>query len=83
MVSKVFAGAVQWTQGVYRNNLCCASMPRLHTESRICITENPVYLSEDKLTDQITVNMRVDGQENVYLAESWAYCMNLKSNQRK
>ena len=33
--------------------------------------ENPVYLSEDKLTDQITVNMRVDGQEMWYPIVSW------------
>lgn len=33
--------------------------------------ENPVYLSEDKLTDQITVNMRVEGQEMWYPIVSW------------
>ena len=33
--------------------------------------ENPVYLSDDKLTDQITVNMRVDGQEMWYPIVSW------------
>ena len=33
--------------------------------------ENPVYLSEDKLTDQITVNMRVGGQEMWYPIVSW------------
>lgn len=33
--------------------------------------EDPVYLSESKLTDQITVNMRVDGQELWYPIVSW------------
>ena len=33
--------------------------------------ENPVYLAEGKLTDQITVNMRVDGQEMWYPIVSW------------
>lgn len=33
--------------------------------------ENPVYLSENKLTDQITVNMRVDGKEMWYPIVSW------------
>lgn len=33
--------------------------------------EDPVYLSENKLTDQITVNMRVDGQELWYPIVSW------------
>ena len=33
--------------------------------------EDPVYLSESKLTDQITVNMRVDGQEMWYPIVSW------------
>lgn len=33
--------------------------------------ENPVYLSESKLTDQITVNMRVNGQEMNYPIVSW------------
>jgi hypothetical protein len=33
--------------------------------------EDPVYLSETKLTDQITVNMRVDGQEMWYPIVSW------------
>ena len=33
--------------------------------------EDPVYLSEDKLTDQITVNMRVNGQEMWYPIVSW------------
>ena len=31
----------------------------LHTERLYMHIENPVYLSETKLTDQITVNMRV------------------------
>ena len=33
--------------------------------------EDPVYLSESKLTDQITVNMRVGGQEMWYPIVSW------------
>ena len=33
--------------------------------------EDPVYLSESKLTDQITVNMRVGGQEMGYPSVSW------------
>ena len=33
--------------------------------------EDPVYLSEDKLTDQISVNMRVNGQEMWYPIVSW------------
>lgn len=33
--------------------------------------EDPVYLSESKLTDQITVNMRVNGQEMWYPIVSW------------
>lgn len=33
--------------------------------------EDPVYLSDTKLTDQITVNMRVDGQEMWYPIVSW------------
>lgn len=33
--------------------------------------EDPVYLAEGKLTDQITVNMRVDGQEMWYPIVSW------------
>jgi hypothetical protein len=33
--------------------------------------EDPVYLSESKLTDQITVNMRVNGQEIRYPIVSW------------
>lgn len=33
--------------------------------------ENPVYLSESKLTDQITISMRVGGQEIWYPIVSW------------
>lgn len=33
--------------------------------------EDPVYLSETKLTDQVTVNMRVGGQEMWYPIVSW------------
>lgn len=33
--------------------------------------EDPVYLSENKLTDQITANMRVGGQELWYPIVSW------------
>lgn len=39
---------------------------------KLCMkVEDPVYLSESKLTDQITVNMRVDGQEMWYPIVSW------------
>lgn len=33
--------------------------------------EDPVYLSESKLTDQITINLRVNGQEMWYPIVSW------------
>lgn len=33
--------------------------------------ENPVYLDESKLTDRITLNMRVNGQEEWYPIVSW------------
>ena len=33
--------------------------------------EDPVYLSDSKLTDQITINMRVNGQEMWYPIVSW------------
>ncbi len=33
--------------------------------------EDPVYLSESKLTDQITLNLRVNGQEMWYPIVSW------------
>ncbi|MDD2979082.1 MAG: DUF5716 family protein [Hespellia sp.] len=33
--------------------------------------ENPVYLAEGKLTDQITLNMRVKGQDVAYPLVSW------------
>ena len=52
--------------------ICTAREPAiLHTRKLYMHIENPVYLSETKLTDQITVNMRVDGQEMWYPLVSW------------
>ena len=51
---------------LYSKGACYTAYRKLFTH-----IENPVYLSEDKLTDQITVNMRVDGQEMWYPIVSW------------
>ena len=51
---------------LYSKGACYTAYRKLYMH-----IENPVYLSEDKLTDQITVNMRVDGQEMWYPLVSW------------
>ena len=51
---------------LYSKGACYTAYRKLYMH-----IENPVYLSEDKLTDQITVNMRVDGQEMWYPIVSW------------
>ena len=45
---------------LYSKGACYTAYRKLYMH-----IENPVYLSETKLTDQITVNMRVDGQEKL------------------
>lgn len=51
---------------LYSKGACYTAYRKLYMH-----IENPVYLSDDKLTDQITVNMRVDGQEMWYPLVSW------------
>ena len=51
---------------LYSKGACYTAYRKLYMH-----IENPVYLSEDKLTDQITVNMRVGGQEMWYPIVSW------------
>ena len=51
---------------LYSKGACYAAYRKLYMH-----IEDPVYLSESKLTDQITVNMRVDGQEMWYPIVSW------------
>ena len=51
---------------LYSKGACYTAYRKLYMH-----IENPVYLSENKLTDQITVNMRVDGQEMWYPIVSW------------
>ena len=51
---------------LYSKGACYTAYRKLYMH-----IENPVYLSEGKLTDQITVNMRVDGQEMWYPIVSW------------
>ena len=51
---------------LYSKGACYTAYRKLYMH-----IENPVYLSETKLTDQITVNMRVDGQEMWYPLVSW------------
>ena len=51
---------------LYSKGACYTAYRKLYMH-----IENPVYLSESKLTDQITVNMRVDGQEMWYPLVSW------------
>ena len=51
---------------LYSKGACYTAYRKLYMH-----IENPVYLSEGKLTDQITVNMRVNGQEMWYPIVSW------------
>ena len=51
---------------LYSKGACYTAYRKLYMH-----IENPVYLSETKLTDQITVNMRVGGQEMWYPIVSW------------
>ena len=53
------------------NNLYSKGAGYTAYRKRFMHIEDPVYLSESKLTDQITVNMRVGGQEMWYPIVSW------------
>ena len=51
---------------LYSKGACFTSYRKMYMQ-----VENPVYLSETKLTDQITLNLRVNGQEMWYPIVSW------------
>ncbi len=51
---------------LYSKGACYTAFRKLYMH-----IEDPVYLSEGKLTDQITINMRVNGQEMWYPIVSW------------
>ena len=51
---------------LYSKGACYTAYRKLYPH-----IEDPVYLSETKLTDQITVNLRVNGQEMWYPIVSW------------
>lgn len=51
---------------LYSKGACYTAYRKLYPH-----IEDPVYLSETKLTDQITVNLRVNGQEMWYPLVSW------------
>lgn len=51
---------------LYSKGACYTAYRKLYPH-----IEDPVYLSDTKLTDQITVNLRVNGQEMWYPLVSW------------
>ena len=51
---------------LYSKGACFTSYRKMYMQ-----VEDPVYLSDDKLTDQITLNLRVNGQEMWYPIVSW------------
>jgi len=61
---------------LYSRGACFTAFRKLYMH-----VEDPVYLSESKLTDQITINMRVDGQEMWYPIVSWGAHWYESSNQ--
>ena len=62
---------MQWKKAFIGNNLYSKGACYTAYRKMFMHIEDPVYLSEDKLTDQITVNMRVNGQEMWYPIVSW------------
>ena len=51
---------------LYSKGACFTSYRKMYMQ-----VEDPVYLSDGKLTDQITINLRVNGQEMWYPIVSW------------
>lgn len=51
---------------LYSKGACFTSYRKMYMQ-----VEDPVYLSDGKLTDQITLNLRVNGQEMWYPIVSW------------
>lgn len=51
---------------LYSKGACFTSYRKMYMQ-----VEDPVYLSDGKLTDQITLNLRVNGQEMWYPVVSW------------
>ena len=51
---------------LYSKGACYAAYRKLYMHE-----ENPVYLSENKLSDKITISMRVAGQDMAYPIVSW------------
>ena len=51
---------------LYSKGACYAAYRKLYTH-----VEDPVYLSENKLSDKITISMRVLGQDMAYPIVSW------------
>lgn len=51
---------------LYSKGACYTAYRKKHNH-----IENPVYLDDSKLTDRVTLNMRVDGQEEWYPIVSW------------
>lgn len=51
---------------LYSKGACYTAYRKKYTH-----IENPVYLDESKLTDRVTLNMRVNGQEEWYPVVSW------------
>ena len=51
---------------LYSKGACFTSYRKMYMQ-----VEDPVYLSDGKLTDQITLNLRVNGQEMWYSIVSW------------
>ena len=51
---------------LYSKGACFTSYRKMYMQA-----EDPVYLSDGKLTDQITINLRVNGQEMWYPIVSW------------
>ena len=51
---------------LYSRGACYTAYRKLYMH-----IEDPIYLSEDKLTDQISINMRVNGQDIWYPIVSW------------
>lgn len=51
---------------LYSKGACFTSYRKMYMQ-----VEDPVYLSDGKLTDQITINLRINGQEMWYPLVSW------------
>ena len=51
---------------LYSKGACYSAYRKLYTH-----VEDPVYLSENKLSDKITISMRVSGQDMAYPIVSW------------